>query len=259
MQLRFQTHPPLGQVTRVETSAVHFQAIIEVPQGWTAEAWDVVLWYSEEGGDWQEAAFSPSSSADKPFHVGYEANGCTVISFDLELQIQSSIQFTARLRHNHQGEWLWANGALNQQDGRVVKDKPFQATGPLRDLIPDLNSQWKAKSLSSQTPGTQLWALEVSTEAAQHDRPSSEQLSIGTPWGSFLRWFALARQTDMWLGPRHGSEEFELDKDAILCSFLGPSGRNLVFLALSGVHDTEALFKSGTKGVLECLVSHCHF
>lgn len=188
MQLRFQTHPPLGQVTRVETEEVHFQAILEVPQVWTAEAWDVVLWYAEDGGDWKEAAFSPSSATHKPFHVGYESNGCTVISFDLQLPIKSSIQFTARLRHNGQGEWLWANGALNQENGHVVKDQPFQATGALADFIPDLNSRWTAKSLLSQTPETQLWSLEVATKAAHGDKPSTEQLPIGTPWGSFLRY-----------------------------------------------------------------------
>lgn len=46
------------------------------------------------------------------------------------------------------------------------------------------------------------------------------------------------------MGPRHGGQRFVLDKDAILTSFLGPSGQHLVFLAVSEVKNVSTVFKS---------------
>ena len=48
-----------------------------------------------------------------------------------------------------------------------------------------------------------------------------------------------------WLAPRHGKSSFDLDKDAVLCSFLSPQGKHLVLLGISGLNDTMTLFRSG--------------
>lgn len=62
------------------------------------------------------------------------------------------------------------------------------------------------------------------------------------------RWFAVVRIWAPWLAPRHGKEKFELDKDAIMCSFLSPQGRHMVLLAISGVSDVLTIFRSGDSG-----------
>ena len=51
-----------------------------------------------------------------------------------------------------------------------------------------------------------------------------------------------------WLAPRHGQSKFELDKDAMLCSFLNPEGRHLVLLAISGVGNVQSLFRHNDAG-----------
>lgn len=58
------------------------------------------------------------------------------------------------------------------------------------------------------------------------------------------RWFALVRTWTPWLAPRHGRSSFELDKDALLCSFLSAQGKHLVFLGMSGVDNVMTLFRS---------------
>jgi hypothetical protein len=62
------------------------------------------------------------------------------------------------------------------------------------------------------------------------------------------RWFALVRLWSPWLAPRHGKSHFELDREAILCSFLSPTGQHLVLLAVSGVGDIMSLFRSDEDG-----------
>jgi hypothetical protein len=58
------------------------------------------------------------------------------------------------------------------------------------------------------------------------------------------RWFALTRIWSPWLAPRHGKARFELDKEAVMCSFLSLTGKHLVLLAISGVEDVMTLFTS---------------
>ena len=69
------------------------------------------------------------------------------------------------------------------------------------------------------------------------------------------RWFALVRIWDPWLAPRQGKTYFELDKEAVLCSFLSQTGRHLVLLAISGVDDVMTLFTS-TNGAVNLHVCH---
>lgn len=62
------------------------------------------------------------------------------------------------------------------------------------------------------------------------------------------RWFALIRIWTPWLAPRQGKSHFNLDKEAVTCSFLSSEGKHIVLLAISGVDDVMTLFKSDTDG-----------
>lgn len=65
-----------------------------------------------------------------------------------------------------------------------------------------------------------------------------------------------------WLAPRHGKETFDLDKDAVMVAFLSPQGRHMVLLAISGLSDIVAVFRSGESGSLVlnvCFTLRAHF
>jgi hypothetical protein len=62
------------------------------------------------------------------------------------------------------------------------------------------------------------------------------------------RWFALIRIWSPWLAPRQGKSRFELDKQAVMCSFLSLSGKHLVLLAISGVDNVMTVFTSDSEG-----------
>ena len=62
------------------------------------------------------------------------------------------------------------------------------------------------------------------------------------------RWFALIRIWSPWLAPRQGKSRFDLDKEAVMCSFLSLTGKHLVLLAISGVEDVMTLFTSDPEG-----------
>jgi hypothetical protein len=62
------------------------------------------------------------------------------------------------------------------------------------------------------------------------------------------RYFALIRIWAPWLAPRQGKARFDLDKEAVMCSFLSLTGKHLVLLAISGVEDVMTLFTSDSEG-----------
>lgn len=62
------------------------------------------------------------------------------------------------------------------------------------------------------------------------------------------RWFALVRLWAPWLAPRQGRTRFELDNEAVLCSFLSTEGKHLVLLAISGIDNVMTTFKSDQDG-----------
>lgn len=63
------------------------------------------------------------------------------------------------------------------------------------------------------------------------------------------RWFSLVSMWPPWICPRQGKTHFELDKKALLCSFLSLEGKHLVLLAISGIDDVMTLFTSVDGGV----------
>ncbi len=69
------------------------------------------------------------------------------------------------------------------------------------------------------------------------------------------RWFALVRSWTPWLAPQQGKSSFELEKDALLCSFLSPQGKHLVFLGTGGAGNVSTLLRSGDTGRLVVSVS----
>ncbi|KAB5549909.1 raffinose synthase Sip1 [Coniochaeta sp. 2T2.1] len=135
-------------------------------------------------------------------------------------------------------------------DGVVVINDNLEKkdNSQLPDLIHGLNPDFKWKALTSQSPGTRLWSIEVAVGAAQGEDSAIVDHPLGTPWGGFLRWFAVVRIWAPWLAPRHGKDKFELDKDAIMCSFLSPEGRHMVILAISGVSDVLTVFHNSASG-----------
>jgi hypothetical protein len=65
---------------------------------------------------------------------------------------------------------------------------------------------------------------------------------------TLTRWFALIRIWSPWLAPRQGKTRFELDKEAVMCSFLSLEGKHLVLLAISGIDDVMTLLTSDDSG-----------
>lgn len=253
------TYPPLEQVSQLKTAETTFHAVLEVPASLANEPWQLALWHSNNdgdgkgGGEWAEDGFVPTGRDHHPSTLQDVGGTLARLYFTAVLTVQSPMSFTVKFRQQPDHDWRWIRDELGLTDGIVLVDGAPIHEGDsegLPDLIRGLNPDLGWKTVMSQCPGTRLWSVEAPVKGADGDNSTIVDIPVGVPWGSFLRWFALVRNWTPWLAPRHGKTAFELDKDAMLCSFLSPEGKHLVFLGISGLGNVMSLFRSGDKGEL---------
>ncbi|KAK3987768.1 putative galactinol--sucrose galactosyltransferase 6 [Cladorrhinum sp. PSN332] len=248
------TYPPLGQVTKIKQFGIKLHAILEVAKNLETEQWQLALWHSDNNGEeWSETAFTPSEPGNHPSTLHKTDEPTARLHFVAKLAIDALVKFTIKFRRNPADDWRWIRDEQGLEDGVIVlASKPTQDSDQddLPDLIQDFNADLKWKSHLSQTPRTRLWSIQVGVDGTESDKSTIADVPLGIPWGGPLRWFALVRLWTPWLAPRHGKEFLKLDEDAVLCSFLSPQGKHLVFLGISGLGNVMTLLRSGDSGRL---------
>ncbi|KAI0169148.1 glycoside hydrolase family 36 protein [Hypoxylon sp. FL1284] len=252
MHTKISSYPPLGQVTQLgeDSTSFRFLALLEVGSEHAKDPWEVAVWHSSATGDWVETLLSPISGTDSPFSLQSISPSRTFLYF-CGPDIHSSLQFTLKFRNSRNQPWRWSREVSGIADGVVLITPPTpsnDAQTSLSDVIHGLNPDLKVEGAASQTPRTQLWTINADVGPSQDDCSAYTDIELGTPWGGSLRYFALVRHGSPWLGPRHGSTPFSLDKDAVMCSFLGSQGKHLVLLGVSGVANVMTLLRSSDSG-----------
>ncbi|KAF7542986.1 hypothetical protein G7Z17_g11111 [Cylindrodendrum hubeiense] len=194
MKATLQSNPPLGQVTPVQGKDVHLAAILEIPKSRATEPWEVCVWHSVDGSEWKETKLGPVEESQTPQTLQLMPESMSRFYFASSFSFDASVQFTLKFRHDPHEEWRWIRDEQGLDDGWIVQPTAGISSDKLTDLIPDLNSNgWTVSSCLSQSPGTVLWALQAPIPPAEGDNSTYKDISVGTPWGSFSRWFALAR------------------------------------------------------------------
>jgi hypothetical protein len=256
LKLNAQMWPPLGQVTRTKGD-IDLTAVLEVPTPDADLDWDVSLWHSKDGGEWEELSLETLEQdyGLQPQALDRPDASTTRLYFGTSIHINRSLRFTLRYRHDRESEWIWARDQLGLEDGVAIVPSPEPPSDRLVDFIEGLGPEWQVSSCLCQTPKTQLWMIGASVPRPRLNRgesdgdlPTYKDIPVGLPKNAFLRWFALVRHSTAWLAPRHGKGDFCVDKDAILCVFLLENGRYLVFLGVGGVGDVLTILQSTADG-----------
>lgn len=253
MKAYISTYPALGQVTQIEKSTSVFTALLGVDESRASDPWQISLWHSD-GGDWREVPMNPlRGEQGRPTEIQTPNSTFTRLYFTTPLAIHLPTNFTLKFRNGPDQSWKWVKDHQGTQDGvvllRTVTGQEA-ISSELGDYVQGLNPVLKSKNYRSQSPGTTLWSVEASVEAAQGEESTVKDIRFGVPWGvgKFSRWFALVRIWSPWLAPRQGKDHFGLDKEAVMCSFLSTTGKHLVLLAISGVDDVMTMFTSDNDG-----------
>ncbi|KAI0389562.1 glycoside hydrolase family 36 protein [Xylariaceae sp. FL0594] len=246
---RLHSFPPLGRVTETESHSVLFSVVLEVNDNESQNLWEVCIWHApDEESLWEETLLTSALESESPVCL-YPSNG-TRLYYHTSLPIQRTLHFTLKFRSDPTKPWSWARDRLNLDDGLVLSKAgtSYPLREDLADVIHGLNPALKVRSVMSQTPRTQLWTVEAAVGPAGETESAYADLELGHPWGGFVRYLALVRHSQAWLGPRHGRSKFTIDKDALLCSILSHEGKHLVLLAISNVANVMTLLRSSESG-----------
>ena len=178
------------------------------------------------------------------------------------------VSFTIRFKAGGQDSWKWARDSFSLGDGELYYQSSSTEDHDLSYYFDDLSTDLKPVKQASDTPGTTLWSVTASVNAASGNDSGWSSYNLGKP-KAYSRWFSLVRLWTPWLAPRHGKDSFKLDKDGILAAFLRQDGQSVVCLPVSGIADVLTVLQhdeSGrvvvkgrnenkTKGTLQVLVA----
>lgn len=188
MKVTLQSYPPLAQVTPVESGDVALTAVLEVAELHGEEPWEVGVWHSVDGSEWSHIDLFPMEDSQAPKTLQLQPEHTSRFYFVTALSFTNSIQFTLKFRHGQHEDWRWIRDEQGLDDGTIVTTPMSIMSTKLSDLIPDLNPQWSVSSCLSQSPGTTVWALETPVPPAKGEESTFKDMTIGVPWGSFLRY-----------------------------------------------------------------------
>ncbi|KAG6251679.1 hypothetical protein E4U23_000374 [Claviceps purpurea] len=247
MKALIQSYPPLGQVSVVQTGSQSLIVVLEVSADQEHDPWEASLWMSVDEEEWHEVILARSEDDLKPQMLQKQFATRRFLYFSCRICLRKCAKFTIKFRSSSEQAWRWAHDE-GLDDGSILLNSPGFTSDRLQ--IPDLNVEWEVTSKISQSPGTRLWSLQCPIKGSTGNDSSVRNVDVGTPWGSFLRWFALVRHQPAWLGPRQGSSRFIVDQDAILCCFLSHEGQTMAMLAVSGTGNTSATFSSNDKNTV---------
>lgn len=190
MKAIVQSYPPLGQFTQVSNGRLSVTAVLEIPASRADELWEIALWKSSDQTEWAEVALSRLPDEDAPTTLQMIPDHIRRFFFSASVTFDKSFRFTLKFRHGGSEPWRWTRDELGVSDGTVVVNtKPGLGgiSADFEDMVAGLNPAWKVKSLLSQCPGTRLWSLEAAVDAVDGDESKVADISLGLPWGGFLR------------------------------------------------------------------------
>ncbi|KAK8121986.1 hypothetical protein PG984_010656 [Apiospora sp. TS-2023a] len=244
-----QKPPPEPSATDMGVTLSSSLFSLEVGQDEAGEPWEVAAWHLADGTEWREDAMTPLKGGLESTSIQDVETNNKRIYFTSSFSVSSNLSFTFKFRKGPAEPWRWAKEEMSIGDGMVVVN-PERALGTtdFASVVKELNPDLKVKSHMSQSRGTELWSIEAPIGAAKGDDSTFADTRLGTPWGGFLRWFALVRIWTPWLAPRHGKTSFQLDKDGIVLGFINPQGKHLVLLAVSGIDDVMTVFRHTDSG-----------
>ncbi|KAI1459461.1 glycoside hydrolase family 36 protein [Annulohypoxylon moriforme] len=254
-EFKVSSYPPTGQATQLQDGDFQFTVLLGVDNDLANDPWEVAVWHSSLDGDtvkdWVETPLSPTPPSHSPVLLHDFNPSDTQLRFSAPFSISSLMKFTLKWRNGHSQPWTWMNNRLDSiSDGVVVINPKVAlntASTSLSDIISGLNPKLRVNTAASQTLNTQLWTLRAGV-GSSNDYSAYADVDIGTPWGGALRYFALVRTNSAWLSPRHGSDPFGVDEDAVMCSFLNGQGRHLVLLGVSGPDNVITILRSSDSG-----------
>ncbi|KAH9826905.1 glycoside hydrolase family 36 protein, partial [Teratosphaeria destructans] len=260
--------PPLGQATQIarDRHSVHFTVVLETSPpspihqeaaSSPGEGPQVCLWHNHDGhSDWAELPLKPTQEFDDVLLLNRPTDGSSLTRtwFTAELpglpKHAQAVNFTIKFRVATSQGWRWIKDTIGVEDGELnyqSHDYQKHSSHSLDHFFEGISSDIKVQPERPDTDDTFLYSLTAPVNAAKDPDSGYQHHQLGKAKDA-SRWFSVVRLWSPWLAPRQGKGKLELDKDAILLSFLRTDGLHVVCLGISGVEDVLTIFTNDADG-----------
>lgn len=260
MDLKVICWPPLGKSSIISRhdNSVKFTILLETSSPSLVEQDEpqVCLWHNHNGHtDWAELALKPISDQEDVtlFHRSQDQS-LARRWFSAELsglpKHGQVVSFTVKFLVDTSQGWKWIKDTTGIEDGELhyqTNDFTKHSSHDLQHWFNGISSDIAVKNERPETDNTHLYSLTAPISPAKGEDSGWQHHQLGVPNDS-SRWFGLVRLWSPWLAPRQGKGKLDIDKDAILLSFLRSDGLHVVVLGISGVDDLVTTFFNDQNG-----------
>ncbi|KAK6002831.1 hypothetical protein QM012_001581 [Aureobasidium pullulans] len=246
--------PPIGQPTIIPRNqdAVTFSVLLETSASSLVNDQNtkVSIWHNHKGQhDWSELPLKASGDlndvllVNSKSHIAREWYTGELPGRPNDLR---PVSFTVKFQIGDDSGWKWIKDQSGLDDGQIHYQQSHEELG-FPEYFHGTSSDINIRKTTADTPNTKLYSITAPIKPAKGKDSGYSKHVLGTP-KDFTRWFSLVRLWSPWLAPRQGRNKFNLDKDAILASFLRHDGAHVVCLAISGVEDVLTVLQHDDSG-----------
>ncbi|KAK9470465.1 glycoside hydrolase superfamily [Dipodascopsis tothii] len=220
--------PPLGSTTATASRIVRFTAAVQTPTP-LPPAFRLELWWRADDGEWQSLPFRLRRTVPTAAVAAAGAAAGPTAAFDLAFvppQTAGRVEFTARYRWTPGGAYTWCGSS--ESNGRVWMGRAPAAAGPLEPVFDDTAMDFTTEELASEVVGARVLRMQGACEPAD----GAQAFVLGRP-SKMVKFTALVRVQNSWLGPRHGTDTLWVDLPAAFLLFLREDGLSVAVLPVS--------------------------
>lgn len=260
MSLKVSCWPPLGRSTIVSRhdDGVEFTVLLETTAASLSERDEpqLCIWHNHNGhSDWADLPLKLMPGAeDVVLFNTSQKKGIARRWFSAKLsglpKHGQSVSFTVKLQVDKKQDWRWIKDTTGIEDGELhyqTHDFTKHSSHDLKHWFDGISSDITVHSERAETDNTHLYSLTAPISPAKGEDSGYQHHQLGIP-NHTSRWFGLVRLWSPWLAPRQGKGKLNVDKDAILLSFLRSDGLNVVVLGISGIDDLVTTFFNDEHG-----------
>ncbi|KAK9467762.1 glycoside hydrolase superfamily [Lipomyces arxii] len=235
--------PTVTSTVTANSRILSFEAFVTTSGSDLPSAFEISLWWSPQDLDWVASPFKLVTS-DIPFSA-VSRNDDRLYHFALQFVPPLSskcVKFSAKYRLNLSSDWVWCQdfGTF----GRVILHRP-SATAvfpPLGALFTESSENLEGDEMMSEVVDSRVWKVTGIASARKQ-----ESTFLGKP-ADMHRYMALVRIQGSWLGPRHGSNAFTVDRPALMVLFQREDGYSVCVLPLSNMKSLVTTYMHSDEG-----------
>ncbi|KAK9454575.1 raffinose synthase or seed imbibition protein Sip1-domain-containing protein [Dipodascopsis uninucleata] len=250
--------PPLSSLSHANGRVITFNAYVLAKNSEPLDkSFMLQVWWSADHSQWVASTLEWLTSSTVRFSEITDDLSC---GYANKFQIRfvpplnsALIEFTARYRFGEEDEWTWCgsfghNGRIVLMDSKPLSLAEMQFNGLFENSSQDL----EATEIMSQVVDSRVWKV---TGVANPNGLNTTDVPLGKPM-KMQKYLCLVNISSSWLGPRHGTTDFNIDRPGVMLLLRRSDGYNIAVIPFCNMKTLILAHLSSHDGILMVNISN---